>query len=222
MVVASRKSEEALCQVLHRSGEWGRGRDLPQHRLDEISQACDQYGMTLYQALSLRRSLLRSFPGGMRRVTHSSSMGSAQGQRHIASLFEDALLSFLREATLGRGDVVRTERDLVAEMRAGIRPRGPTPDILFLKPVTNNGHSVKWMDAKLFYASAKLADNKNIPNGKLESMARRYNNHFGGPGAFVFGQGFYCADLTRKIPGALLLDATPLDMSAVNAYQDAS
>ena len=36
-VVPSKKCEVKVSQVLHRKGEWGRGRDLPQHRLDEIS-----------------------------------------------------------------------------------------------------------------------------------------------------------------------------------------
>jgi hypothetical protein len=80
---------------------------------------------------------------------------------------------------------------------------------------------VKWIDAKLFYGSAMYASNKHIPNGKLQAQAMRYNNHFGGQGAFVFGRGF-CADLAALVPGALLLDATPLDMTAVEAFQDAS
>jgi hypothetical protein len=220
-VVASKKCESTVIQVLHRKGEWGRGRDLPQRRLDEISRSCQEQGMTLYQALSLRRSMLRSLPGGMRRVNQSSSMGSAKGQQQIATLFEEALVAFLKTVTLGQDNVFRTESQLIAESRAGLRANGPTPDILFLKPVTINGKSVKWIDAKLFYASATFASNKKIPNGKLQTTALRYNNHFGGQGAFVFGQGF-CADLATMVPGALLLDATPFDMTAVEAFQDAS
>ena len=121
----------------------------------------------------------------------------------------------------GSGNIFRTERELIDEARAGRRPHGPTPDILFLEPVIINGRSVKWIDAKLYYASAKFASNTRVPNGKLQSQAQRYNHHFGGNGAFVFGQGF-CSDLQRMVPGALLLDATPLDVSAVTAYQDAN
>ena len=221
MVVASRNSEEMMCQVVHRSGEWGRGRDLPKERIDEISQACSQHGMTLYQALSLRRTMLRSFPGGMRRVNQSASMGTNHGQNQVSALFEEALVAYVRSVTAGSGSIFRTERELIDEARAGRRPHGPTPDILFLEPVIINGRSVKWIDAKLYYASAKFASNTRVPNGKLQSQAQRYNHHFGGNGAFVFGQGF-CSDLQRMVPGALLLDATPLDVSAVTAYQDAN
>ena len=166
-VVASKKCESTAIHALHRNGEWGRGRDLAPHRLDEISRSCQEQGMALYQALSLRRSMLRSFPGGMRRVTHSSSMGSSKGQQQVSTLFEGAVVAFVKNATLGQADnVFLTEAELITESRARRRARGPTPDILFLKPVTINGQSVKWIDAKLFYGSATFASNKNIPNSR--------------------------------------------------------
>lgn len=221
MAVASERCENKVRQVLHRKGEWGRGRDLPPCRKDEITKVCKANGMTLYQGLSLRRSVLRSFPDGMRRVNQDSRMGSNQGQQKAATLFEEAVASFVRSATVGEESVFLTESELLAEMRAGKRPRGPTPDVLFLRPVHINGRLVKWIDAKLYYASAMFAHNKRIPNGKLRDQAQRYNQHFGGNGAFVFGQGF-CIDLQRIVTNALLLDATPLDMSAVKAFQDAS
>ena len=113
-----------------------------------------------------------------------------------------------------------TESDLLKEMREGSRPRGLTPDILFLQPVSINGRLVKWIDAKMYYASATYANHKKLPNGKLKSMSKRYNDHFGGQGAFVFGQGF-CASLQDIVNNALLLDPTPLDMTEVNDFQDA-
>lgn len=144
------------------------------------------------------------------------------GQQKIASLFEQALESYL-STCLGpqaKGKIFITESELHAEMKKGARVRGPTPDVLFLRPVSINGRLVKWIDAKMYYASATYANNKKIPNGKLKSMAQRYNNSFGGQGGFVFGQGF-CASLQDVVTNALLLDATPLDMSAVNAFQEA-
>jgi hypothetical protein len=220
MAVASQKNETKVREIVHRKGEWGRGRDLPQHRLDEISRACSDNGMTLYQALSLRRSLLRSLPGGMRRVSQSSSMGTSSGQQEVAGLFEKAVESHLKSSLAGEKGVFLTESELLSEMKDGKRARGPTPDIVFLKPVQINGCPVTWLDAKLYYASAMFANNKRIPNGKLRKQAERYNQYYGGKGAFVFGQGF-CVDLGRIVTNALLLDATPLDMSEVNAYQDA-
>ena len=60
-----------------------------------------------------------------------------------------------------------------------------------------------------------------IPNGKLIKQAQRYNTYYGGQGAFVFGQG-YCADLGEVVSDAMLLDATPLDITAVTNFQNAS
>ena len=76
------------------------------------------------------------------------------------------------------------------------------------------------MDAKQYYASAMLSGYRNIPNGKLNDAACRYNSKFGGRGAFVFARGF-CSDLQGDV-NALLLDATPLDMTSIEAYQDAN
>ncbi len=223
MVVPKKRCETRVIQTLHRKGEWGRGRDLPQNRIDEIQAACNKNHMTLYQALSLRRSMLRSFPNGMAKVNRSSQMGSNQGQQEIASLFEDAVNDFISESLSQETEVKYfiTESEILAEMRAGSRERGPTPDILFLRPVRINGRLVKWIDAKLYYASITYANCKKIPNGKLVNIARRYNQHYGGEGAFVFGQGF-CAELQEIVTEALLLDASPLDMSAVEEYQNAS
>jgi hypothetical protein len=223
-VVPSRKCENAVIQVLHRKDEWGRGRDLPQRRLDEIQSVCDQNHMTLYQALSLRRTMLRSFPNGMQRVNNSAQMGSNQGQTQVASLFEDAVTSFVAEAIrpMSSKHVFLTEAEQLAEMRLGTRARGPTPDILFINPVRINRRLVKWIDAKMYYASMRYATHKKVPNGKLQKIADRYNNYFGCEGgAFVFGQGF-CADLNQVLTRVLLLDSSGLDMTAVNEFQDSS
>jgi len=129
--------------------------------------------------------------------------------------------SFLRTTTSGTKNVFLTESQLRAEMKAGRRPRGPTPDVLFLRPVRIKRRSVTWIDAKLYYASALFANNKRIPSGKLRDMAKCFNQHYGGEGAFVFGHGF-CADLKSIVTNALSLDSTPLDMTAVNDFQDAN
>ena len=104
-------------------------------------------------------------------------------------------------------------------MRAGQRPHGPTPDILFTQPTKVNGVSVGWLDCKLYYGSALLASHSNLPVGKLASSAARTSGHYG-PGAYVYGQGF-CRDLVPAVPHALLLDATPVDMTAVLQFQQA-
>lgn len=223
MVVPTKQCENRIIETLHRKGEWGRGRDLPQYRIDEITAACKKNHFTLYQALSLRRTMLRSFPNGMKRVNQSSQMGSNRGQQEVAMLFEKAVLDYVSKSLPNEHGVkyFLTEKELNAEMKANIRERGPTPDILFLRPVRINGRLVKWIDAKLYYASARYAYHKKIPNGKLVNMAKRYNEHYGGEGAFVFGQGF-CAELQDIVNQSLLLDASPLDMTAVEDYQNES
>lgn len=226
-VVPSRKCESAVIRVLHRKGEWGRGRDLPQTRIDQIKACCVANSMTLYQALSLRRTLLRSFPNGMKRVTHSSRMGTPQGQNQVSTLFEDAVVAFVSSAcslslpNVPRKKIFLTESDQLNEMKNGKMARGPTPDILFVRPIRINGRLVKWIDAKLYYASVTFANHKKLPNGKLRKMAQRYNTYFGGEGAFVFGQS-YCAGLSQVVTEAMLLDHSPLDLSAVNEFQDNS
>ena len=57
--------------------------------------------------------------------------------------------------------------------------------------------------------------------GKVSKQVERYEQAFGEGGAIVFGQG-YCADLQHFVPSVLLLDASPLDMSAVTAFQEQS
>ena len=195
---------------------------MPKDRLREIQTACDENNMTLYQALSLRRTMLRTFPGGMKRVNQSQAMGTNAGQQEIATIFEQAVEKFLLTLPqVVKGEVFLTESMLLSEMKKGTRARGPTPDILFVHPVSINGRLVKWIDAKMYYASATYAKHKIVPNGKLKSIAQRYNEFYGGQGAFVFGQGF-CSCLQDIVSNALLLDTTPLDMSTVTAYQDAA
>ena len=108
MVVSSRRKEEAMRPVLHRRGEWGRGRDLPEERLKEIEQAGKRNGMSLYQALSLHRGLLRSF--NSKRFQSSSAMGSNKGQQHVAALFEQALVDHLKSVLGKKSGVFLTER----------------------------------------------------------------------------------------------------------------
>lgn len=114
--------------------------------------------------------------------------------------------------TEGNSNIFLTEAELRAEMRAGTRPQGPTPDIFFLEPVYINGQAVNWIDAMLYYASEMYSINRIIPNGELRDQAQRFNRYYG-KGAFVLGQSF-CA----QSPSLLLIDAMPLDMSTVHAF----
>ena len=105
-------------------------------------------------------------------------MGTNAGQQEIATIFEQAVEKFL--LTLPRivmGEDFLTESILLSEMKKGTRARCPTPDILFVHPAIN-GRLVKWIDAKMYYASATYAKHKIVPNGKLKSIAQRYNEFY--------------------------------------------
>lgn len=125
LTVSSRAVENLLKPIVLKKGEFGRGRDLPALRLAEIDAACNTHGITRHQALSFRRQLLRSRPGGMRRVGQSSAMGNAQGQQKAANLFEDAVGHYLRN---GIGLNVLDERQQRDVARAEERRVVCTPD----------------------------------------------------------------------------------------------
>eukprot|EP00959_Pyramimonas_sp_CCMP1952_P437835 9166344-Pyramimonas_sp.AAC.1 len=170
--------------------------------------------MTRHQALSLRRQLLRAQHGN-KRVNRSPRMGDATGQQAYAQLFEDAVEVFLRS----KGVPFLTQVEQRAEVRSGLRKSGPTPDVLFTNPTSINGTRVCWLECKVFYGTALLAKNRTLPVGKLSEQAHKYSGL--GKGGFVFGQGFN-EDLYTVLadsPSVLLLDATPLDLSAMTAFQ---
>ncbi len=113
-IVPNEKCERRVIQTLHRRGEWGRGRDLPHDRLGEIQAACNENNMTLHQALSMRRTMLRSFPYGMKRMSQSKAMGSSVGQQEISRLLEEALSEYLKSAFKHQSDenIFITESEL--------------------------------------------------------------------------------------------------------------
>jgi hypothetical protein len=96
--------------------------------------------------------------------------------------------------------------------------RGRHPDILFLQPVSINGTLVRWIECKAYYGSAVLTYEKKyerLPVNRIQAQLNRYKKHYG-PGAILFLKGFHA---NVNLTGALLLDATPLDLSAVNAFK---
>lgn len=200
--VSSVSVETALKSVVLKEAEFGCGRDLSHPRRHEIETACIRHGMTCYQAFSFRRHLLRSQPGGMKRVSQSSAMGSAAGQLAVATLFEEAVGTYLRDKL--NLAVVDEE-----QQRASGRVGGgsvPTPDFLLQgsdQLVMINSRPVNWIECKVFYGSASLANDPRVPMGRLGKTVTRYNEAFG-PGAIVFGLGF-CADLETHLSSALLL-----------------
>lgn len=218
--VPSVDAERTVSKVLILPGDgFCRGRDLPEKRQRQIEEVAHTHGMTLFQALSLRRQILRAKPGGMQRFAASNAMGSQKGQHDVSKLFEECVADALRAEKIQ----FKTEADLQCEMNLGLRPRGPTPDFAFAPPIYIHSPAgiweVGWLDCKNFYGSAMMAHCDKIPAGKLNSQASTYSTVYG-RGGFVFAQGF-CADLYQILPTCLLLDAVPMvDMSRVEAFHD--
>ena len=188
-VVASVESERRLLPILHREGESGRGTDLPEARQEEIKALATECGFTLFQALSLRRTKLRSLPDGKQRFWERpglrQAMGTGASQQECAGLFEMAIETFLKEA----GAKFKTQKMLLAEGRKKKKSGRAlaTPDLFFPKPIRVEGRLVHWIDAKNFYGSAHFADNAQLPIGKVRADAAKYVHAYG-PGALVFAQ----------------------------------
>lgn len=208
-------AERAMAAVVCRPGETGRGRDLSAARLAEIDVACAQHGMNRYQALSLRRQLMRASSRGR------TDLGGQGGQATSARLFEIAVETFLCKS--GVPFLMPAQQRQKAQR--GPNGRLPvTPDILFTHPTKINGREVRWLDSKLFYGNVLLFHKKSLAMGKVMTTAERYVQLMG-PGAFVFGQSFN-ADLPAAFANLLehvvLLDATPVDTSELDASQKAA
>jgi hypothetical protein len=186
-------------------------RHLSPAAMENIEHLAVCNGFSGRQACSFRRGMLKCVMG-MRAFMllqgNDHSVGSA-----IATAFEEAVGAHIAAHTDGN-TTVTTEQQRKDGYTGG--PRGPTPDFTFDPPITINGVSVAWVDAKMLYASRRFVKTKFMSESRLAATARRYNAAFG-PGAYVFARGF-CAALRPMVP-ALLLDATPVDMDAVDAVR---
>jgi len=86
-----------------------------------------------------------------------------------------------------------------------------TPDLLLLDDVRINGVPCAWIDAKHFFG----ADLK-FPRKKTQKQVDRYVNEYG-QGAIVYRHGF---TESLQLPGAILLDASPLDLTPLDEFHE--
>lgn len=197
--------ETQLKSVLLRSGEQCRGVHLPQHRQDEIEGAARLCGMTLPQALSLRRNMmkLQALKTGARASVDSLGLGDEQGQRAYAEEVEGLVGRQLARL----GIQYKTEAQLD-------RCTGGRPDYVFQDGVVINGRPVYWIDVKTFYGCGSLTSQK-LAVGKLPDIARRYVQAFG-PGAFAFYNGYHVDLEQRKcFRDVLLLDSSDETLASI-------
>ncbi len=120
-----------------------------------------------------------------------------------AETFEDILCRFFEQ----KGVRIRRQPEMVAEQMAEHGRPVRTPDLLILDDVRINGEPVAWIDAKHFYGADVSFQRK-----KTTKQMGRYIEEWG-QGAIVFRHG-YCDNL--HIPGTILLDSLPLDLSGLN------
>jgi hypothetical protein len=127
-----------------------------------------------------------------------------QSETHVrADLFEEILADWFED----QGVRIRRQPEMVKEQTAEHGRPINTPDLLFLDHVEINGEPVAWIDAKHFYGA-----DVDFQRKKIAKQANRYVDSWG-QGALVFRHGF-CANV--HIPGTVLLDCGPLDLSALN------
>jgi len=124
-----------------------------------------------------------------------------QGETAVrADLFEDVVGNYLD--TLGIK--YRRQEELLSEQQKEHGRPLNTPDFLIMDDLKVNGKSIAWIDAKNFYGA-----NVSFAKKKTKKQMNRYIDEWGS-GAIVYRHGFCEA---MKIPGVLMLDETPLDIT---------
>ena len=86
-----------------------------------------------------------------------------------------------------------------------------TPDLLLLDDLRINGVPCAWIDAKHFFGA-----DLRFPRKKTQKQVDRYVNEYG-QGAIVYRHGF---TESLKLNGAILLDASPLDLTPLAEFHE--
>ena len=120
-----------------------------------------------------------------------------------ADLFEDLLADWFE----AQGIRLRRQPEMVKEQSERLGRPVRTPDLLFLDHVYINEQPVAWIDAKHFYGADVEFQRK-----KMKKQMNRYIEEWGS-GAIMFRHGF---SENLFLPGVLMLDASPIDLSRLN------
>lgn len=135
-----------------------------------------------------------------------SSVNQSETQS-AAEIFEEILCSHFTQL----GVRYRKQGDLEVEQKKSEGRAVITPDLLLLDDVRINGIPCAWIDAKHFFGAAL-----GFPRKKTQKQVDRYVAEYG-YGAVVYRHGF-CNSLRLK--GAILLDASPLDLSKLDFFHE--
>ena len=188
----------------------------------ELSRSYDFPPMNLFRAIlkakgwskSRIKESLRNPKNGLNKRDNEQFKKAEQADRvsnvdqsethERAETFEDILCDFFEQ----KGVRIRRQPEMVTEQMAEHGRPVKTPDLLLLDHVRINGHEIAWIDAKHYYGADVSFQRK-----KTMKQMDRYVEEWG-QGAIVFRHGF-CDNL--HIPGTILLDSSPLDLSALHA-----
>jgi hypothetical protein len=196
--------ESGLKTLLLRNNENCRGIDLPENRRNEIQNAAIKLGMTLHQAMSLRRQLIR-IKHGYNVGIEKMGLGSEKGARDFSMEIEDRVRDILNKHWISFTDE-NSQRASKNQL---------TPDFLISPPILINKALVHWIEVKTYYAAASITS-KKVALGKIPSKIERYADKFG-TGALIFGQGFHIAFQQRLNGKAICLD---LEMEVISEIKE--
>eukprot|EP01038_Epipyxis_sp_PR26KG_P006668 gene6668-9150_t len=194
-------AENCVISTLIRKGEFISGHLLSSQRIDEILSICNQFDMSLSQALSLRKQLLvetvkfiiRKEPKYYDNPSYLNDYDKYQleyakeidqlsykdvisEERNASERWEYSLYNYLDS----KGVSYLNETNMI-EQKFSV-----TPDAVILGDLSINGIKVHWIDCKCFYGSTQSSTFMK----QLQKQVAKYNIAFGGPGAIIYKLGF--------------------------------
>lgn len=137
-----------------------------------------------------------------------SSVNQSETQS-AAEVFEDILCAHFDFLDIR----FRRQEELLKEQKQTEGRAIVTPDLLLLDDLRINGVPCAWIDAKHFFGA-----DLRFPRKKTQKQVDRYVKEYG-QGAIVYRHGF---TETLKLNGAILLDASPLDLTPLADFHEKS
>ena len=203
-------------------------RTKPSWLVERVEQLCHQNGISLIQALSLRRTHMRLLNPGM--DMSKLRLGSNDNVRASAVLFEEAVEDYLHSQDVPF--MTEEEQKAAHKRKNGTYAKTPpTPDFVFPHPTrlryttagddgtTDSSPLISFIEVKMFYGAGTIPDGSQNAVGLIMPKLKRYVQLYG-PGAIVFS--FGCSErLAEKLAsiGVVALDAGPLDLTQMEEHQ---
>jgi hypothetical protein len=188
----------------------------PEYRYPKVLKACNDNGMLLASALSLRRHHIKY--NNPHFNDHRLNMGTPFEKKRAADAFEKVVADYFADEGIPYND--EEAQRLVNPPKRGVYHPG-TPDFIFPTPLTivdpdtDKSYAVNWVELKHFYGASTIpSDNATTAVGSLVPKMTKYTANFG-PGALLFAYG--CGDeLASRLPeGVIVLDESIFDLNPV-------